>query len=144
MAEQMDNHEATKRELQSTKRELQTTKRELESTKRELQSTKRIKDTATEYWDFGAPGDYTVMIDGKEVEITAASCIRVLDHGELNILTDKGRCFCSLRATGRESNPSSLFPKRSRAKPRNSSMPCCSKVGRKLLNHRPYELKAAQ
>jgi len=94
MAEQMDNYEAaTKRELQSTKRELQTTKRELQSTKRELQSTKRIMGTATEYWDFGAPGDYTVMIDGKEVAITSASCIRVLDHGELNILTDKGRWF---------------------------------------------------
>ncbi len=85
-------NQSTKRELQSTKRELQSTKRELQSTKRELQSTKRIKDVATDYGDFGAAGNYTVSTDiaGEEKVLISAGCIRVLDGGELNILTDVG------------------------------------------------------
>ena len=106
-------NQATKRELQSTKRELQSTKRELQSTKRELQSTKRIKDVATDYGDFGAAGNYTVNTDiaGEEKVLISAGCIRVLDGGELNILTDVGRWFLFARGTWKSVSPDPPNPK---------------------------------
>lgn len=65
------------------------------STKRLGSTTKRLTEGMTEkYSTFGASGDYTVTIpDGKEVPITSAITVRVLDHGELNLVTDSGRWF---------------------------------------------------
>ena len=105
-----DPNESTKRELQSTKRELQSTKRELQSTKRELQSTKRIKEMAIDHWDFGAAGVYIVEIAGQEKEISG-SCIRVLDRGELNILTDAGLWFLFAQGTWKSAKPKQPDPK---------------------------------
>ena len=42
----------------------------------------------------GASGDYTVTVTcGKQIPISGAIAIRVLDHGELNLLTDAGRWY---------------------------------------------------
>lgn len=122
--------EFTKRELQSTKRELESTKRELESTKRELESTKRIKDTATEYGEFGAPGLYRVATDGKEqdrVQDIMAIYITVLRNGELNLITDKGRWFLFAPDCWKSVKPLPPVPGE------------CEFCG-----HRPYEPKPAQ
>ena len=46
------------------------------------------------YSNSGAPGDYTITLsDGKVFEIKGAITIRVLNHGELNLLTDTGQWF---------------------------------------------------
>jgi len=42
----------------------------------------------------GASGDYTVTVTtGKPIRISGAIAIRVLDHGELNLVTDAGRWY---------------------------------------------------
>jgi hypothetical protein len=65
------------------------------TTKRLGRTTKRSADEMTEkYSTFGAYGDYTVTTsDGKKVPIASAISIRMLDHGELNLVTDAGRWF---------------------------------------------------
>jgi hypothetical protein len=47
-----------------------------------------------EHGQAGASGDYTVTITGgKQIPIRGAIAIRVLDHGELNLVTDTGRWY---------------------------------------------------
>ena len=42
----------------------------------------------------GASGDYTVTVaHGDPIPISGAIAIRVLDHGELNLVTDAGRWY---------------------------------------------------
>ena len=65
------------------------------STKHLGSSTKALTEMMMEeHSNSGAYGDYTVTeTDGKEVPIRGATAIRVLDHGELNLLTDTGRWY---------------------------------------------------
>jgi len=65
-------------------------------------STKHLGTTTKElaeempgtYADFGAYGDYVITTDdGTELPVFKAVTIRVLDHGELNLVTDSGRWF---------------------------------------------------
>ena len=50
--------------------------------------------TIEEHGPAGAPGDYTVTVTGgKEIPISGAIAIRVLDRGELNLVTDAGRWY---------------------------------------------------
>jgi hypothetical protein len=83
-------------EVQLMKRAGETTKRAGETTKRAGETTKRlaeISETAEAYFDSGADGDYTVTTPNGEPVNIKAIAIRVLDHGELNLLTDTGRWF---------------------------------------------------
>jgi hypothetical protein len=74
--------------------EEQQTKRAGLSTKRAGVTTKRFAEMTEQYSDFGAEGDYTVTLTTeKEYTIKSAISIRVLDHGELNLVTDSGRWF---------------------------------------------------
>lgn len=76
------------------KKEEQPTKRAGETTKRAGETTKGIDQTREAYSNSGGGGDYMVTTtDGKEIPITGAITIKVLDHGELNLLTDTGRWF---------------------------------------------------
>jgi len=69
------------------------------STKWAGHSTKNLGQALTEMMmeepgNSGTQGDYTVTeTGGKEVTITGATAIRVLDHGELNLITDTGRWY---------------------------------------------------
>jgi hypothetical protein len=70
-------------------------KRQGSSTKRQGSSTKRNAEETTEaYSKYGAYGDYQVAIPGgNHVDVMDAVTIRVLDHGELNLVTDSGHWF---------------------------------------------------
>ncbi len=64
------------------------------STKHLGSSTKALTEVTMEEHLSGAYGDYTVTeTGGKKVPIIGASAIRVLDHGELNLVTDSGRWY---------------------------------------------------
>lgn len=65
------------------------------STKHLGSSTKRLAEEMTEtYADFGAYGDYVITTDdGSKLPVFNAITIRVLDRGELNLVTDSGRWF---------------------------------------------------
>jgi hypothetical protein len=72
----------------------QGTKRAGLSTKRAGVTTKGFVEEMTEkYSKFGAYGDYTVTTPSGEFPIDGAIAVRVLDHGELNLVTDAGRWF---------------------------------------------------
>lgn len=112
------------------KSEEQPMKREGQSTKREGQSTKSIPrfyradgitfsgddgtifPEATGPWsNSGAPGDYTVRVtDGDPVTIAGAITIRVLHHGELNLLTDAGRWYLFAPGTWKTAFPKQPEP----------------------------------
>jgi hypothetical protein len=70
-------------------------KRQGSSTKRQGSTTKRNAEDTTEiYSKFGAYGDYQVTVPGgNHVHVMDAVTIRVLDHGELNLVTDSGHWF---------------------------------------------------
>jgi hypothetical protein len=79
---------------QETKRAGLSTKRAGLSTKHAGLSTKGFAEEMTEQFSkFGAYGDYTVKTPEGELLISGAIAIRVLDHGELNLVTDTGRWF---------------------------------------------------
>jgi hypothetical protein len=73
--------------------EAQPMKRLGSSTKR-LGSTTKGLTTIEDHSESGADGDYTVKAaDGKDILIAGAIAIRVLEHGELNLVTDAGRWY---------------------------------------------------
>jgi hypothetical protein len=78
-----------------TNGEGQPTKRSGATTKRSGATTKRFAETMEAYSESGAYGDYIVATPaGKApITITGAVTIRVLDHGELNLVTDTGRWY---------------------------------------------------
>jgi len=87
-----------------TKRE-QITKRE-RITKRE-QSTK-MKEA---YSNAGADGDYTVTLpDGDTITIQGAIAVKVLAHGELNLVTDTGRWYLFAPNAWRSASPNQPQP----------------------------------
>jgi hypothetical protein len=52
-----------------------------------------LPETTGPYSNSGADGNYTVTVgDGKQIPIKAIT-IRVLNHGELNLVTDTGRWY---------------------------------------------------
>jgi hypothetical protein len=65
------------------------------STKNLGSSTQALTEMMVEeHGKSGAQGDYTITeTNGKQVTITGATAIRVLDHGELNLVTDTGRWY---------------------------------------------------
>jgi hypothetical protein len=88
----MGSAPAPKKE-ESMTMEVQLTKRLGASTKHVGSSTKGLT-MIQDHSESGANGDYTVTIaDGKQVSIDGAIAIRVLDHGELNLVTDAGRWY---------------------------------------------------
>jgi hypothetical protein len=78
-----------------TKHTGSSTKHTGSSTKHTGSSTKRFAEEMPDtYADFGAYGDYVVTThDGTELPIFNAITIRVLERGELNLVTDSGRWF---------------------------------------------------
>lgn len=63
------------------------------STKRLGRTTKRLT-TIEDHMESGADGDYTVTVNGADpVPVVGAIGIRVLEHGELNLVTDAGRWY---------------------------------------------------
>ena len=84
MSSPMNGHnEEVKRAGGTTKRAGGTTKGPL-----------KITETTEEPWKFGGEGDYTVTdTNGTPISVDGAIAIRVLDHGELNLVTDTGRWF---------------------------------------------------
>ena len=74
--------------------EVPPTKRLGPSAKRLGPSAKGPTQVMTEEHETGASGDYTVTVTtGKPIRISGAIAIRVLDHGELNLVTDAGRWY---------------------------------------------------
>jgi len=72
----------------------QETKRAGITTKHAGVTTKGFAEEMTEKFSkFGADGDYTVKTPTGDVPISGAIAVRVLDHGELNLVTDAGRWF---------------------------------------------------
>ena len=70
------------------------TKRLGPSAKRLGPSAKGPTQVMMEEPETGASGDYTVTVTtGKPIRISGAIAIRVLDHGELNLVTDAGRWY---------------------------------------------------
>ena len=64
------------------------------SAKRAGPSAKGPTQVMMEEHETGASGDYTVTVTGgKPITISGAIAIRVLDHGELNLVTDAGRWY---------------------------------------------------
>jgi len=57
-------------------------------------TTKALSSIMDQDRAVGAPGDYTVTDkDGKKYPIGGVIAVRVLDFGELNLVTDAGRWF---------------------------------------------------
>jgi hypothetical protein len=63
--------------------------------KRQGINLKRVAEDMTEkYSKFGAYGDYEVKTpSGQDVTVVDAITIRILDHGELNLVTGSGHWF---------------------------------------------------
>ena len=88
---------ATRTIVEEHKRAGVTTKRAGVTTKRPGLTTKSMEvteQTTEAFSNSGADGDYKVTIpDGEPIIIKAAITIKVLEHGELNLLTDTGRWY---------------------------------------------------
>ena len=71
--------------------------------KREL-----MKET---YSNAGADGDYTVTLpDGDTITIQGAIAVKVLAHGELNLVTDTGRWYLFAPNAWRSASPNQPEP----------------------------------
>jgi hypothetical protein len=112
---------------QETKRFPDTTKRFPDTTKRIDEFSQRIDATKIAYSDAGAYGRYVVKVAGGDEFTVAAISIRVLNNGELNLLTDQGRWILFAPDTWK-----SVLPKQ----PLPDVCPFCG--------HRPYTPNAAQ
>jgi hypothetical protein len=101
-------------EVQPMKRSGETTKRSGETTKRSGETTKRIEEMRKAYSNSGADGDYTVTLsDGEPIPIQGAITIKVLDHGELNLVTDTGRWYLFAANSWRTAFPNQPEPGKS-------------------------------
>ena len=82
-------------EVPGTKRSGPSTKRSGPSTKHNGINLKGSTQVMMEEHETGASGDYTVTVPGggDPISISGAIAIRVLDHGELNLVTDAGRWY---------------------------------------------------
>ena len=68
------------------------------------------------YSDAGADGDYTVtLLDGERITIQGALAVKVLAHGELNLLTDAGRWYLFAPNAWRSASPNQPEPGKSGA-----------------------------
>jgi hypothetical protein len=93
------------------KMEEQQTKRSGETTKRSGETTKRIAETREAYSNSGGDGDYMITTpDGEKIPIDGAITIRVLAHGELNLVTDTGRWFLFAPGTWKTAFPKQPEP----------------------------------
>jgi hypothetical protein len=64
-----------------------------------------------QYSNSGADGDYTVtIVDGEPITIKGARTIRVLNHGELNLLTDTGQWYLFAPGTWKTAYPEQPKP----------------------------------
>ena len=73
-------------------------------------STKRfpvnLKRPAGQFSKSGAEGDYRITIpDGDPVMVKGAISLRVLNHGELNLVTDTGRWYLFAPGTWKTAFP---------------------------------------
>jgi hypothetical protein len=105
--------------------EVQQMKRLGRTTKHLGSSTKALTEMAMdEHSESGAYGDYTVTdADGKQIPIHGATAIRVLDHGELNLMTDAGRWYLFAPNAWRTAVPTQPQPGNSDGKKPRSSSP---------------------
>jgi hypothetical protein len=67
----------------------------LGTTRKRLGVTPKRLETMEQYSAVGAAGDYTVTLNhnARQYTIKSTIAIKVLDHGELNLITDSGRWF---------------------------------------------------
>ena len=85
------------------------------STKR-IGTTKRIEEMKAAYANTGADGDYTVTLpDGDTITIQGAIAVKVLTHGELNLVTDTGRWYLFAPNAWRSASPNQPEPAKSGA-----------------------------
>ena len=78
----------------STKRLGSTTKRLGTTLKRFGTTIKGLAEEMPEtYFDFGAYGDYMITTKDGQSRVFNSVTIRVLDRGELNLVTDSGRWY---------------------------------------------------
>ena len=78
--------------------------------KRELLK-KRIEEMKETFSNAGADGDYTVTLpDGDTITIQGAIAVKVLAHGELNLVTDTGRWYLFAPNAWRSASPSQPEP----------------------------------
>jgi len=91
--------------------EVPLTKRSGVSFKRSGISFKGPTQVMTEEHETGASGDYTVTVaHGDPIPISGAISIRVLDHGELNLVTDTGRWYLFAPQEWRSALPTQPTP----------------------------------
>jgi hypothetical protein len=71
-----------------------TTLKRVGTTPKHVGTTPKRPESTEAYSDVGASGDYTVTLgNARQYTIKSATAIRVLDRGELNLITDAGRWF---------------------------------------------------
>ena len=91
--------------------EVPPTKRLGVSTKHHGINLKGPTQVMMEEHETGASGDYTVTVTGgKPITISGAIAIRVLDHGELNLVTDAGRWYLFAPQEWRSAFPTQPTP----------------------------------
>jgi len=76
-----------------------------------IENRKRIEDMKEHYSNTGADGDYTVILpDGDTITIQGAIAVKVLAHGELNLVTDTGRWYLFAPNAWRSASPNQPEP----------------------------------
>jgi hypothetical protein len=104
-----------------------------------------LPETTGPYSNSGADGYYTVtVVNGKPITINAIT-IRVLNHGELNLLTDTGRWYLFAPGTWKTAYPEQPEPGNAVPAHRPDEAKAAQpEPGNAVPAHRPYEAKAAQ
>lgn len=70
-----------------------------------------IEEMKETYSNAGAGGDYTVTLpDGDTITIQGAIAVKVLAHGELNLVTDTGRWYLFAPNAWRSASPNQPEP----------------------------------
>lgn len=76
-----------------------------------IENRKRIEEMKETYSNAGADGDYTVTLpDGDTITIQGAIAVKVLAHGELNLVTDTGRWYLFAPNAWRSASPNQPEP----------------------------------
>lgn len=83
-------------------------------TRKRLGVTRKGLTTIEDHSDSGTEGDYTVTVnDGEPVQVVGAIGIRVLETGELNLVTDAGRWFLFAPTVWKTAFPTQPLPGKS-------------------------------
>ncbi len=76
-----------------------------------IENRKRIEEMKETYSNAGADGDYTVTLpDGDTITIQGTIAVKVLAHGELNLVTDTGQWYLFAPNAWRSASPNQPRP----------------------------------